>query len=214
MLRRGTYRQHPPAHRHGRARRALPVQPHHGCPWRHPRHDAPPGRPGRVAAAGLALAGDRHRPQPVAAGGVGDRDGRQRACGPGGQLLRGATKDGDEQRGPGRESVPPGARPGPRSRDHRRRERTTGTVPLSPQGRRSGRGANKAVTEVKAELVGSVWKITAKPGDQVAEEDTLLILESMKMEIPVTAPRAGTVKEIRVKETDVVKEGQVLVVLE
>ena len=69
-------------------------------------------------------------------------------------------------------------------------------------------------TEVKAELVGSVWKITAKPGDQVAEEDTLLILESMKMEIAVTAPRAGTVKEIRVKETDVVKEGQVLVILE
>ena len=70
------------------------------------------------------------------------------------------------------------------------------------------------MTEVKAELVGRVWKITAKPGDQVAEEDTLLILESRKMEIPVTAPRAGRVKEIRVKEKDVVKEGQVLVVLE
>jgi len=70
------------------------------------------------------------------------------------------------------------------------------------------------VTEVKAELVGSVWKITSKPGDQVAEEAVLLILESMKMEIEVIAPRAGTVKEIRVKETDVVKEGQVLVVLE
>ena len=41
-----------------------------------------------------------------------------------------------------------------------------------------------------------------------------MILESMKMEIPVTAPKAGQVKEIRVKETDVVKEGQVLVVLE
>ena len=70
------------------------------------------------------------------------------------------------------------------------------------------------MTEVKAELVGSVWKITAKPGDQVAEDETLLILESMKMEIPVMAPRGGTVQEIRVKETDVVKEGQVLVVLE
>ena len=68
--------------------------------------------------------------------------------------------------------------------------------------------------EVKAELVGSVWKITSKPGDQVAEDDVLMILESMKMEIPVTAPRAGRVAEIRVKETDVVKEGQVLVVLE
>jgi biotin carboxyl carrier protein len=68
--------------------------------------------------------------------------------------------------------------------------------------------------EVTAELVGSVWKITAQPGDKVGEDDVLLILESMKMEISVTAPRAGTVMEIRVKETDVVKEGQVLVVLE
>jgi len=70
------------------------------------------------------------------------------------------------------------------------------------------------VTEVKAELVGNVWKITSKIGDRVAEEDVLMILESMKMEISVTAPRAGTVKEITVKEGEVVKEGQVLVVLE
>ena len=70
------------------------------------------------------------------------------------------------------------------------------------------------MTEVKAELVGSVWKITTQVGAQVGVDDELLILESMKMEIPVTAPRAGTVKEIRVKETEVVKEGQVLVVLE
>jgi acetyl-CoA carboxylase biotin carboxyl carrier protein len=86
-------------------------------------------------------------------------------------------------------------------------------LPIGERGQ--GEGLKQAMTvEVKAELVGSVWKITAKPGDQVAEEDTLLILESMKMEIPVTAPRAGTVKEIRVQEKDVVKEGQVLVVLE
>jgi biotin carboxyl carrier protein len=70
------------------------------------------------------------------------------------------------------------------------------------------------MTEVRAELVGSVWKITTQPGAQVAEDDVLLILESMKMEITVNAPRAGTVKEIRVKEAEVVKEGQVLVVLE
>ena len=50
------------------------------------------------------------------------------------------------------------------------------------------------MTEVKAELVGNVWKITAKPGDDVGEDDVLMILESMKMEIPVTAPRAGRVK--------------------
>jgi acetyl-CoA carboxylase biotin carboxyl carrier protein len=70
------------------------------------------------------------------------------------------------------------------------------------------------MTEVKAELVGNVWKITSKIGDSVVEDDVLMILESMKMEISVTAPRAGRVKEIRVKETEVVKEGQVLVVLE
>jgi len=70
------------------------------------------------------------------------------------------------------------------------------------------------MTEVRAELVGTVWKITSQVGASVAEEDVLLILESMKMEISVTAPRAGTVKEIKVKEADVVKEGQVLVVLE
>jgi biotin carboxyl carrier protein len=70
------------------------------------------------------------------------------------------------------------------------------------------------VTEVKAELVGNVWKVVAKPGDKVEEDDVLLILESMKMEIPVVAPRAGKVSEIRVKETEVVREGQVLAVLE
>ena len=68
--------------------------------------------------------------------------------------------------------------------------------------------------EVKAELVGNVWKIVTKPGDKVAEDQTLLILESMKMEIDVVAPQAGTVVEIRVKETEIVKEGQVLVVME
>jgi len=70
------------------------------------------------------------------------------------------------------------------------------------------------LTEVKAELVGSVWKIVTKRGDKVAEDQTLLILESMKMEIEVVAPKAGTVMEIRVKETEVVKEGQVLVVMD
>jgi acetyl-CoA carboxylase biotin carboxyl carrier protein len=70
------------------------------------------------------------------------------------------------------------------------------------------------MTEVKPELVGNVWKIEAKPGDQVEEDDILLILESMKMEIPVVAPVAGTVKEILVEEAQVVKEGQVLAVIE
>lgn len=70
------------------------------------------------------------------------------------------------------------------------------------------------MTEVKAELVGNVWKITSKPGDQVAEDDVLLILESMKMEIPVEAPCAGRIAEIRVREGDSIEEGAVLAVIE
>jgi len=61
--------------------------------------------------------------------------------------------------------------------------------------------------------MGTVWKVLVKPGDAVAEEQELIILESMKMEIPVIAPRAGTVQEVNVKETDVVAENQVLVTL-
>jgi len=67
--------------------------------------------------------------------------------------------------------------------------------------------------EVKAELVGTVWKILVKPGDNVEADQELIVLESMKMEIPVVAPRAGVVREVRVRETDVVAENQVLVVL-
>lgn len=67
--------------------------------------------------------------------------------------------------------------------------------------------------EVKAEIVGTVWKIVTRPGDVVSEDQTLLVLESMKMEIEVVAPKAGTVEEIKVKETELVKEGQVLVLL-
>jgi acetyl-CoA carboxylase biotin carboxyl carrier protein len=70
------------------------------------------------------------------------------------------------------------------------------------------------VTEVRAELVGNVWKVEAHEGDQVEEDDVILVLESMKMEIPVMAPSAGTVREIRVREQDVVQEGQVLAVIE
>jgi acetyl-CoA carboxylase biotin carboxyl carrier protein len=70
------------------------------------------------------------------------------------------------------------------------------------------------MTEVRAELVGNVWKLEASAGDRVEEDDVLMILESMKMEIPVTAPVAGTITEIRVQEQEVVKEGQVLAVIE
>ncbi|HKF18103.1 MAG TPA: biotin/lipoyl-binding carrier protein [Candidatus Dormibacteraeota bacterium] len=70
------------------------------------------------------------------------------------------------------------------------------------------------MTEVRAELVGNVWKVEAREGDQVEEDDVLIIIESMKMEIPVTAPTGGLIREIRVKEQDVVQEGQVLAVIE
>ena len=70
------------------------------------------------------------------------------------------------------------------------------------------------MTEVKAELVGSVWKVKTQPGAQVAEEDELLILESMKMEIPVTTPVSGTIREILVKEGEVVQEGQTVAIVE
>ena len=67
---------------------------------------------------------------------------------------------------------------------------------------------------VTAELTGNLWKVVVTEGQQVDADETLMILESMKMEIPVTAPVSGTVTEIRVKEQEVVKEGQVLAVIE
>ena len=71
-----------------------------------------------------------------------------------------------------------------------------------------------AVVDVKTEITGNVWKIVVKVGDAVEEDATLLILESMKMEIPVSAPEAGTVKEILVAEGAVVSEGTVVVRLD
>lgn len=71
-----------------------------------------------------------------------------------------------------------------------------------------------AVVDVKTEITGNVWKIVVKVGDAVEEDATLLILESMKMEIPVSAPEAGTVKEILVAEEAVVSEGTVVVRLD
>jgi len=67
--------------------------------------------------------------------------------------------------------------------------------------------------EVCAEMVANVMQVVVGAGDSVAAGDTLLILESMKMEIPVLADNDGTVAEVRVTEGDVVQEGDVLVVL-
>ncbi len=68
--------------------------------------------------------------------------------------------------------------------------------------------------EVQSEVTGNVWKVEVGKGSQVAEGDVLLILESMKMEIPVEAPRAGTVAEVLVAVEDSVAEDQVVAVLE
>jgi len=67
--------------------------------------------------------------------------------------------------------------------------------------------------EVRAEMVANVWKVVVAQGDSVEDGDTLVILESMKMEIPVLAEGAGTVQELRVNEGDVVQEGDVIAVI-
>jgi biotin carboxyl carrier protein len=66
------------------------------------------------------------------------------------------------------------------------------------------------VTEVRAEMVANVWKVVATEGDQVEDGDTLVILESMKMEIPVLAEGSGTLTKLHVGEGDVVQEGDLI----
>jgi acetyl-CoA carboxylase biotin carboxyl carrier protein len=70
------------------------------------------------------------------------------------------------------------------------------------------------VADVVAEMVANVWKIVVSAGDSVGVGDALVILESMKMEIPVESPVAGTVREVRVEEGGVVQEGDVIAVVE
>ncbi len=68
--------------------------------------------------------------------------------------------------------------------------------------------------EVKSEVAGRVWKIEAEPGASLGADDPILIIESMKMEIPVGAPKACRLVEVRVKEEEPVAEGQVVAVVE
>jgi acetyl-CoA carboxylase biotin carboxyl carrier protein len=67
-----------------------------------------------------------------------------------------------------------------------------------------------AVAEIRAEMVANVWKVVAAEGDQVDDGDTLVILESMKMEIPVLAEGAGTITKMHVAEGDVIQEGDLI----
>ena len=68
--------------------------------------------------------------------------------------------------------------------------------------------------EVTSEIAGQVWKVVASIGDELAEDDVIIILESMKMEIPILAPRAGKLAALHVSEEDMISEDQAVADLE
>jgi acetyl-CoA carboxylase biotin carboxyl carrier protein len=68
--------------------------------------------------------------------------------------------------------------------------------------------------QVEAQISGKLWKIEKNVGDTVIDDDVIMIIESMKMEIPVEAPCAGTLREIRVQEGEAVEEGAILALIE
>ncbi len=70
------------------------------------------------------------------------------------------------------------------------------------------------MSDIRAEMVANVWKVVATEGDQVQDGDTLVILESMKMEIPVLAETPGTLTKLHVAEGDVVQEGDLIAVID
>jgi biotin carboxyl carrier protein len=67
--------------------------------------------------------------------------------------------------------------------------------------------------EAKAEIVANVWKLAVSPGDEVGVGDTIAVLETMKMEIPVIAAVSGSIDEVRVVEGQIVQEGDVIAVI-
>jgi len=71
-----------------------------------------------------------------------------------------------------------------------------------------------AETEVQSEVAGTVWKVHVKPGEAVKSDQELMILESMKMEIPVDAPCDGTVAQVLVAAEEGIEEDQVLLIIE
>ena len=70
------------------------------------------------------------------------------------------------------------------------------------------------MAEVRTEMVANVWKVVKAEGDSISEGETLVILESMKMEIPVLAEESGTLKRLAVAEGDVVQEGDLIAVID
>jgi acetyl-CoA carboxylase biotin carboxyl carrier protein len=81
---------------------------------------------------------------------------------------------------------------------------------IAAEGTARRRGGPVAVEEIHAEMVSSVWKVLVEPGERVAAGDALVILESMKMEIPVLTENAGTVQELHVVEGEVLQEGDLI----
>jgi acetyl-CoA carboxylase biotin carboxyl carrier protein len=79
---------------------------------------------------------------------------------------------------------------------------------------RAATDGRSAVAGIEAHITGTVWKVEVAVGDAIEEGDTVVVLESMKMEMPVEAEDEGTVKEILVEEGQAVSEGDTLVVLE
>jgi biotin carboxyl carrier protein len=71
-----------------------------------------------------------------------------------------------------------------------------------------------AIVNVKSEIAGNVWKIQLKPGDKVEFEGEIMILESMKMEIPVLSPKGGIIREIKVAEGEAIAEGQLVAIID
>jgi acetyl-CoA carboxylase biotin carboxyl carrier protein len=69
------------------------------------------------------------------------------------------------------------------------------------------------VADVRAHITGTVWKVLVREGDEVAEEQTLVVLESMKMEMPVESPGGGQVDRVHVEEGQAVEEGDLLLTL-
>ncbi len=70
------------------------------------------------------------------------------------------------------------------------------------------------MAEIRSEMVANVWKVVVREGDEIASGDPLVILESMKMEIPVESPADGTVRQVAVEEGGVVQEGDLIAVVE
>ena len=70
------------------------------------------------------------------------------------------------------------------------------------------------MAEIRAEMVANVWRVLVSEGDQVQDGDTLVILESMKMEIPVLAENSGVVSKLHVAEGDVVQEDELIAVID